>query len=183
MTSRSKSRGIFPDYCFRSVVDITPAWLAGLGVNGLLLDMDNTITRWEERSVPPEQLNWLQLVKDSGIGLRLLSNGLPHKLAAVERQTGIEHVEGRPMKPFPTAFLLGLRELQLAPAQVMMVGDSVVTDIMIANRLGLWTCLVDPLSPVDFPGSKLHRMCERWLKLRRTLHAENDYRGAQPSGG
>lgn len=176
MTARSKSRGLHPDFCFHSTVDIRPAWLTTLGVHGVLLDIDNTITRWEERLVPPAELSWIKNLISHGIAIRMLSNGLPAKLAAVERQTGLQHVAGRPMKPLPGAFLRGLRELKLAPDAVMMIGDSVVTDIWCANRLGLWTCLVEPLSSVDFAGSKLHRIVEQCLRLRRPVDPQRDFR-------
>ena len=176
MTATTKSRGLLPDYCFSRVTEISVDWLRGLSINGLLLDIDNTITRWEQRRVPKPELAWLQALSDSGLRLRLLSNGLAVKRSEVERQTGIPLVGGSPIKPFAMAFRRALKDLDLPAAQVMMIGDSVVTDALGANRLGIWSCLVEPLSPVDFPGSKLHRMLERLFHLRRPLHPENDLR-------
>ena len=91
-------------------------------------------------------------------------------------QTGLTHVSGRPVKPLPAAFQRGLRELKLEPLQVMMIGDSVITDVAVANRLGLWTCLIEPMSDVDVPGSKLHRLVERVLRLRRPADPHCDFR-------
>jgi HAD superfamily phosphatase (TIGR01668 family) len=176
MAAVPKARGLRPDFCFSRAEDITPAWLAERGLRGVLLDIDNTITRWEHHAVLDGELRWMQTLRDTGVGLRFLSNGLPHKLAAVIEQTGVVHVVGRPMKPLPHAFRRGVGELELPVEQVLMVGDSVFTDILGANRAGLWTALVDPLSAVDFMGSKLWRLLEALLRARQPAHAEGDFR-------
>jgi len=182
MTRTSKSRGIRPDYCFRRILDIKPEWLAERGIKGLLLDIDNTITRWEHHHVPPEEMGWLAQICAAGITCRLLSNGLRRKKVAVAEQTGLEHVSGMFVKPFTQAFRQGLEDLALDPAEVMMIGDSVITDIYAANHVGIWTALVDPLSPVDFIGSKFYRLVEKLLCLRHPVHAAGDYRHAHREG-
>ena len=176
MTQPIKSRWFRPDYCFNRPEQITASWLAGHGINGLLIDIDNTITRWELLFVPPEDLEWLGSLQSAGLGVRLLSNGLPRKVASVVSQTGIPHVSGRPMKPLPFTFNRGLRELELLPEQVAIIGDSIFTDIFMPNRLGIWTCLVEPRSEVDFFGSRLYRFGERLLRLRQPLIPSNDFR-------
>jgi HAD superfamily phosphatase (TIGR01668 family) len=176
MNGGAKARGLRPDYCFSRAEDIAVDWLQARGIRGVLLDIDNTITRWERRSVPDGELAWLHGLRDNGFGIRFLSNGLPHKLAAVTAQCGVDHVRGRPMKPLPVAFQRGIQELGLPAGQVLMIGDSVFTDIVGANRVGLWTCLVDPLSPVDFMGSKFWRLLETMLGARQPLSPAGDFR-------
>jgi uncharacterized protein len=176
MTHRPKSHWFKPDFCFSRPEQITPAWLAQRGIRGLLLDIDNTITRWELLYVPPDDLAWLASLNGSGIRVLLLSNGLPRKVASVVAQTGIAHVSGRPMKPLPFTFRRGLKELGLRPEETAIIGDSIFTDIFMPNRLGIWTCLVEPRSDVDFLGSKLYRWGERLLKLRQPPVPEHDFR-------
>lgn len=179
MNGGVKARGLRPDFCFSRVEHISADWLRGRGIAGVLLDIDNTITRWERRAVPEGELAWLHGLRDSGVAIRFLSNGLPHKLAAVTGQTGIDHVHGRPMKPLAIAFRKGIGELGLPAHAVLMVGDSVFTDILGANRAGLWTALVDPLSPVDFLGSKFWRLLENLLHARQPFTADGDFRRSE----
>jgi uncharacterized protein len=63
-------------------------------------------------------------------------------------------------------FRLALKRLALPPESVAMVGDIVFTDIYGANLLGIKTILVDPLSNIDFPGTKVWRLFEAVFKLR-----------------
>lgn len=176
MNAAVKARGVRPDYCFTRAEGVSLAWLRERGIRGVLIDIDNTITRWERRAVPESELAWLHGLRDAGIGIRFLSNGMPHKLAHVTQQTGIDHVHGRPMKPLPHAFRRGISELGLPAEQVLMIGDSVFTDIVGANRVGLWTCLVEPLSPVDFLGSKFWRILEGLLGARQPVQPDGDFR-------
>lgn len=176
MTHSRKSTGFYPDFCFDLVRRITVEFLRDHGISGILLDIDNTITRWEAPEVLQQEMDWLELMQNSGIAIRLLSNGLARKKAAVVEQTGIKKVPGRSLKPTRAAFTSGLTDLGLQPRQVVMIGDSVFTDIVGANRTGIWTCLVEPLSPVDFIGSKAYRMMERVLNLRRPLDPQHDFR-------
>lgn len=175
-----KSCGARPDFTLNSITQISVGWLRHLGIKGLLLDIDNTITRWEEEHVPEAELSWLQEMQDSGILIRFISNGLHRKVRRVEKQTGLSHIRGRPLKPFPASFRRGLREMQLQPSQALMVGDSAVTDIAIANHIGIWTALVEPMSSIHFPGSRFWQVVERLLCLRYPATPEGEMRGRPP---
>ena len=174
-----KSFGARPDYTLDSITQITAGWLSHLEVRGLLLDIDNTITRWEEEHVPEAELLWLQQIGECGMKIRFISNGLHRKVRRVEKQTGLSHIRGRPLKPFPTSFRRGLKEMQLQPSQVLMVGDSAVTDIAIANHIGIWTALVEPMSTVQFPGSKFWHVLERIFSLRNPATPQGEMRGSR----
>ena len=182
MPKRNKSRGFKPDYCFTRARAILPTWLLSMEIEGLLLDIDNTITRWESLDVPAQEMAWIESLHGAGINLRLLSNGLVKKKQNVTRQTGIGLVRPNLPKPSRVAFAKGLDELALPPAKVLMVGDSVFTDIAGANRAGIWTALVEPLSPVDFIGSKVYRMLEAMFQLRQPLDPKNDFRRVNANG-
>jgi HAD superfamily phosphatase (TIGR01668 family) len=178
MSLPAKSRALLPDFCFTRVEDITTDWLATLGILGLLLDVDNTITRWELLEVPEPAMQWLAGLAAAGIQVRLLSNGLAHKRQSVARQTGVAEVGGPLFKPLPGFYRRGLSQMGLPPAKVLMVGDSVFTDIAGANRCGIWTALVDPLGHIDFVGTKLYRALEASLRLRRPHTRAGDLRKA-----
>lgn len=156
-----------PDHKLARVNEITPELLSRLGVRGLILDLDNTLTRWEDAEVAPTVPEWVQSLKRSGIRLVILSNGLREKQKAVASALDLPLVRAPLPKPFAVGFLKALEVTGLPRKQVAMVGDIVVTDIWGANRLGIRTMLVEPLSPRDFPGTKVWRALEVLFNLRR----------------
>lgn len=176
----AKSRGARPDYTLDSITQISKEWLRFTGIGGLLLDIDNTITRWEEDHVPESELDWLHGMRDAGLEVRFISNGLHRKVRRVEKQTGLSHISGRPLKPLPAGFRRGLSEMGLGPLEVLMVGDSAVTDIAIANRLGIWTVLVEPMSNVHFPGSRFWQVLEKAFSLRFPATPGGELRSRPP---
>jgi len=156
-----------PDHKFTRASEITPEILKELGVRGLILDLDNTLTRWEDDRVAPGIPEWIGALKQAGIQMVILSNGLREKQDTVSRALELPLVRAPLPKPFAVGFAKALEVIGLPREEAAMVGDIVMTDIWGANRLGIRTMLVDPLSPRDFPGTKIWRALEALFRLRR----------------
>jgi len=156
-----------PHHKFARANEITPELLNRLGVRGLILDLDNTLTRWEEDRAAPAVPEWVDTLKQAGIRLVILSNGLREKQETVSRALEVPLVRAPLPKPFAAGFVKALEVIGLPREEVAMVGDIVMTDIWGANRLGIRTMLVEPLSPRDFPGTKVWRALEVLFRLRR----------------
>ena len=158
---------LLTDYMFHRIEDITPEFLRELGVRGLIIDIDNTLMRWEEYEAPPSVREWLRAASDAGFKIVLLSNGLRSKQARVAGDLDLQVVAGWLPKPLPSGFRSAMRVLGLPPTQVASIGDIVFTDIWGANRLGIITILVEPRSSRDFLGTRIWRLLERLFRLRR----------------
>lgn len=62
---------------FRKASDITPQKLKELGIKGLILDLDNTLTT-HDNPVPSDGiLEWLDCMKKNNIRLMIVSNNHP----------------------------------------------------------------------------------------------------------
>jgi HAD superfamily phosphatase (TIGR01668 family) len=155
-----------PDFHFPRADGITPEFLAREGILGLILDLDNTLTRWEEVEAASGILDWVKAMKAAGIKLVILSNGLHGKQEHVSLELELLLISAPLPKPFAMGFRRALKALGLPPDKAAMVGDIVFTDILGANILGITTILVDPLSSIDFPGTKAWRLFEAIFKLR-----------------
>jgi len=158
---------LFPDYCLGCLEDISVQFLERLGVRGLIVDIDNTVTRWESADTPAAVREWIMAAKEAGFRVVLLSNGLRGKQARVAEELKLQVITSWLPKPFSPGFRAALRVLQLPASQVASIGDIVFTDIWGANRLGITTILVEPRSNRDFPGTRLWRLLERTFSLRR----------------
>lgn len=155
---------VLPHFHAGSVLDITPEFLAAQRIRALLLDVDNTLVPWQAAEVTPPVAAWVRSLHAVGVGMCLVSN--THRKRRLQQLADVLEIQYvlRGGKPLPHGFLRALDQLGMAREEAAMVGDQLMTDILGANRLGLRTILVTPLSPVEFWGTRVvHRSLERVL--------------------
>lgn len=133
-----------PTYIVEHVTDINLEDLKNDNIKGLIFDLDNTIMPPRAGVFSEDITTWLEAVKNE-FKIAILSNN-PHK--EYVRQAG--ELAGcvayeKAGKPRRNAAIKALRDLDLLPQQVVMIGDRPLTDIWVGQRLGLVTILVDPL--------------------------------------
>jgi len=151
-----------PDLHVASVTDVAVDWLRARGVRGLLIDADDTLVVRDAGPLGTEVRAWLAAVQAAGIGVALLSNGTPKRIAELAADLGVPAF-ALAGKPFGFAFRRGLRALGTEPAHTAMVGDQLFTDVLGANCAGLISILVTPLSPGRHAHTRAARRLERWV--------------------
>jgi len=144
-----------------SVQEVTPSLLAELGLEAVLVDVDDTLLAARESDVDPSVYAWFATLRGAGVKVAILSNGTPARVAAIAAQAGVPALS-MAGKPFRRAFRRGLRLLGgVEPSRTAMVGDQLFTDVLGARSAGLKTVLVQPLSPGKLPHTRLARRLER----------------------
>ena len=149
----------------RPLIDrlLTPDWLATTtlahlpldpllerGIRALVLDVDRTILPRHQGTVPPVAEQWLRHAANQ-MPIHLLSNNPSRRrIGSVAENLGLPYTAAAG-KPRRTALRRVLEELRLEPAQVALVGDRIFTDVLVGNRLGLFTVLVRPIDPQGQP--------------------------------
>jgi len=133
-----------PTYIVEHVTDINLEDLKNDNIRGLILDLDNTIMPPKSMVFPENIARWLELVKND-FKIAILSNN-PHKnyVRNAGELAGCAAYE-KAGKPRRAAAIKALKDLDLLPEQVVMVGDRPLTDIWVGQRIGIVTILVDPL--------------------------------------
>lgn len=153
-----------------SIFDLTGESLAGAGIRFLMADLDNTLcpySVWE----PDEPLrSWLADLQGHGVTLFLLSNSRkPRRPAQFAQALGISYL-GHAGKPKTGGFVRAMAGQTVTAEECAMVGDQVFTDTLGANRAGVRSILVKPISLSGNPGRYLRYWAElpvRWLARKR----------------
>jgi uncharacterized protein len=147
-----------------SILALTPALLKLHGLKGLVLDVDDTLISTRSAVVPPEVKVWMAEVKEV-VCVTLVSNNLSH--SRIRRVAGVlelPYVFGA-RKPSRKKVRQAVSKMNLPLHEVGMVGDRLFTDVLVGNRLGMFTVLVEPMrdpSSTHKPMSWL-RSFEIWL--------------------
>lgn len=156
---------LVPDIYQKSIYDIDYDKLLKSGVKCLLFDLDNTCSGYLVKS-PSGKLKKLFLkLEKLGFRIILFSNSRASKLVAYSNLGVILHPSSR--KPFKKSFLKILNKYNYSSDEVIIIGDQLFTDILGGNRVGIKTCLVDPLTSDDYVFTKLFfRTWERFVFKR-----------------
>lgn len=163
-----------PDEHVQSVTELTPEHLHARGVRALLVDLDNTITPWRSRQVPPEVEAWIRQMQDAGFLLCFVSNTRNRdRLRWLSERLGVPYARG-PMKPRRAMLRRALEMLGVEPQHAAIVGDQLFTDIWGGNRLGIYTIWVHPMHSREFIGTKCSRLVEQWLLKRLEPYRVDD---------
>jgi HAD superfamily phosphatase (TIGR01668 family) len=133
------------------------------GIRALVLDVDRTILPRRQAAMPPAAEQWLRHAA-ARMPIHLLSNNPSRRrIGSVAEALGVPFTTSAG-KPRRTALRRVLDELSIAPAHVALVGDRIFTDVLVGNRLGLYTVLVRPIDPLGQPCRH-----DRWQTLELRL--------------
>ena len=132
-----------PSFKVTSVTQINLSSLKMLGVEGILLDFDNTLVKWNESSLSRAIIRWVKAAKAAGFKLCIVSNAITRRLEEVALRLGIPFVP-QALKPSTLGIRKALKSLDLEAEKTVMVGDQLFTDVLAGKCCGLHTVLVCP---------------------------------------
>lgn len=162
---RARTRFLQPDLAVGGLAEVPLEALRSWGVRGIIVDLDNTLVSYDDRTLAPEVQAWVEAALAADFRLVLLSNNFEERVAAVGSRLGVPTVANA-LKPLPSGFLRALRVLQTRRRETVAIGDQLFTDVLGAKLVGLRTILTEPLVDHDFPATRVLRMLERMV-LRR----------------
>lgn len=143
-----------------SIYEIDFAKLKEKGIKGIIIDLDNTITGWDNPNLPDKAFTWFKKMKKAGIKACIVSNNNHQRVESAVAKLGIPYV-AKAQKPRRGAFRKAMDILKVGSTEIAVVGDQIFTDILGGNRLNLFTILVVPIASNEFIGTKIVRLVEK----------------------
>lgn len=168
----------YPTIYRRRITDITVADLRALGAQGLLLDIDNTLTTHDNPVLDTRVRAWLDEMQRAGFALTVVSNNHDERVRPFAEAIGLSF-QARAAKPLPRGYRAAAALMGLTPRQCVAVGDQIFTDILGANLAGMRSVLLEPIElETRQKFIVFKRRIERvLLGTRRARHRrEEDYR-------
>lgn len=162
-----------PKLYSRSLADVDLDDLMRRGIGHILIDLDNTILPWRDRSVPQESYDWITRAQEKGVKLCIASNTHnPARLREVADRLGVPCFD-KIGKPLRRGLQAAMETIGGTLASTAIIGDQIFTDIVGGNRLRILTVLVAPMHQREFFGTKISRLFEKpvlaWLSRRGSL--------------
>ena len=162
-----------PHLKLKKITDIEKRHLDMLGVNCLLLDIDNTVSTDHGTELVPGLEEWIAAMKNAGIKLYILSNARGSRVLPFARKIGLDYI-GLAMKPLPFGYLRGVKRSGGQRQNTAIVGDQIFTDILGGRLAGVKTVLLTPVMPENKLSFKIRRKME---KAVFKIHNIEDFKG------
>ena len=150
---------MMPDYMFRAFDEITPAFLASLGVKAILADIDNTLAPYEQAEPDERIKGWIASLAEAGIGIAFVSNNDWERVELFNRALGVP-AYAKSGKPFKKNLVKAMNDLGGTLDTTVMLGDQLLTDALAGHNLGV-KCLIVP--PIRDKKNAFFRF-KRWLE-------------------
>ena len=116
--------------------------------------------------MPAVVSDWAKNLKKSGIKMCILSNSNKiNKVEAVAKILEVPYIFFA-KKPFKSGFMRAKKILKLESENIAVVGDQIFTDVIGANRCGMFSILVKPIEEKDYLLTRIKRPLEKFIIKR-----------------
>jgi len=146
-----------------TIFDLTPQALREHKINGLILDVDETLVPFRQKETSLELQQWIKEIK-ADIPIWLVSNNMSYsRIDNIANSIDLPFISAA-KKPSRRKLKEAATAMNLPPEQIAMVGDRLFTDVLAGNRTGMFTILVEPMvDPLVAVRSHPIRDFEIWL--------------------
>lgn len=156
---KSPADYLIPDLICRSVYEIPFSHFWEEGIRFLVFDIDNTLVSYDTPR-PDERLkNFLFSLKEKGFDIAFVSNNTAQRVETFNDAFGFLSFPDA-HKPLKRA-LRPLIQKGIAPQEILVVGDQLLTDVLAARLWGLRAVTVPPVQERENRFFRFKRKLER----------------------
>ena len=132
------------------IYEITLSKLQKEGIDSLLIDVDGTLINRKSTSIPKAVRDWIFESKNL-FSLYLISNNPSEKrISKIAKDLEIRY-KFNALKPRKKVTLDVIKELKCESRNIAIIGDRILTDIVVVNRCNIKTILVKRLGKDGLP--------------------------------
>jgi len=165
-------RNFIPTQMLDSAYDLDVASLQAQGITSLYFDLDNTLTTYEYLVPPLPMRDFVKGLIEAGFDVFIVSNSNNKRVQPFLDALGILG-SGSCKKPFGSVIEKLLPQNR---ASAMIIGDQLLTDVWVANRLGIRSTLVQPIdATTDHFFTRMNRNIERYVAKKIKQHHPIQY--------
>ncbi|QBQ07687.1 putative phosphatase [Spiroplasma gladiatoris] len=119
--------------------------LKNSGIKLVMCDMDNTLISWNERIPNADVIKFVKSVYAHNMEFVLFSNNIRSRVENFAKKAGIRNYFWDCKKPLMGKFKLVKKLMPYKENEIVLIGDQLITDVLVANRGHIKSILVSPL--------------------------------------
>lgn len=155
-------KNFYPDLYVENISCITASMLSKMGMEAVVLDVDNTLVPHNDPH-PTEEVNrFLSDMREGGIKICVVSNNTYDRVKPFCDRIGIDYFVHDALKPRAYGYLKAAEIMGIEAKKTAGIGDQIFTDVWGGNRAGCYTILLKPIDiSTENPFIKLKRLLEK----------------------
>lgn len=131
-----------------SILNLTPEIIQQYELKGLVLDVDETLVPVTVAFASNELQEWINQIRPL-VKIWLVSNNISeNRIGSIARSLDLPYYISA-AKPSRRKIRQALQQMDLPADRVAMVGDRLFTDVVVGNRLDMFSILVEPIIHPD----------------------------------
>jgi uncharacterized protein len=135
-----------------NVLSLTLDRLKSHNIQGVVLDIDDTIVPIKTTEVSPELVAWISEIRQHCQLWLVTNNPQRQRIETIANRLELPFILSA-AKPSRKKLRLAVDQMALPYPQIAMIGDRIFTDVLGGNRLGLFTILAQPISASETSSS------------------------------
>ena len=153
----------------KNIFDINYDNLKKKKIKLIVFDLDNTILE-VDKDLPSEKVKSFINKLQKDFIIVIASNNVKERVRKVSEYLGCDNLYsiGKPSKKIKKFID---KRYHIAMINTAIIGDQIVTDILMGNRLSMYTILIDPIGEKDLKVTYLNSWLEKkilkMIKLKR----------------
>lgn len=162
-----------PDIYQKNIYTIDYDKLLNRNIKCLLFDLDNTIVPSNCKEVPKKAKELFASLKQKGFNIIIFTNSPMFRLKIFKEALNVEGCSSA-HKPHTKKLKKILGKYNYDISEVAIIGDQMMTDILVGNKVGITTILINQVSKKDFILTRINRHFEK--KIQKKLKDKDLFR-------
>jgi HAD superfamily phosphatase (TIGR01668 family) len=154
-----------PTWYSAKVDKINFNYLLQQGIKVIFFDLDNTIANYQELKADATIEQLFKQCLSLGFKVYLISNNSKEtRVKAFANQLNCNGYLYNAGKPGTSRVLKFINDNNLNLKQIVVVGDQLLTDVIMANSLKVKSIAVEPKSTKDLPITRINRIIDKTIR-------------------
>ena len=155
---------VLPTYYLEKLFDLDPNDIKKHGINAILCDLDNTINPYYSKVPDENAINFVKKMQSNGIKFYILSNNHEDRVSLFCSKLENVKYSFSTKKPGIKRLNAFLEKEGLDKDKCLIVGDQLLTDCLMANRINIKSLLVEPACSGDLLITKPNRFFDKRIR-------------------
>lgn len=156
---------LIPTFKSNNIFNVDFVKLKELGYKTLFIDLDNTLDSPYVYSPDSKVFSLIEKLKDLNFNIYIVSNNKQERVERYVKDLNVNYMYDV-KKPFVKRIKKFIKENNIDLSHAISIGDQVMTDVLLANKLNISVILLNPLTIKDEPITFIPRLLDKHFRKK-----------------